>query len=67
MSVCILRLIYIIHVTKFLQALPLRATKTVMSVSVERLEQGSQPYDMACRLWHKNIPLILPNVLQFIR
>lgn len=55
-----------IHMQNALDALPLRATKTVMSVSVERLEQGSEPYDMACRLWHKNIPLILPNVLHFI-
>ncbi|CAD6571764.1 MAG: hypothetical protein ASARMPREDX12_004682 [Alectoria sarmentosa] len=55
-----------IHMQNALDILPLRATKTVMSVSVERLEQGSQPYDMACRLWHKNIPLILPNLLQFI-
>lgn len=54
-------------VANILKALPLRATKTVMNISVERLEQGSQPYDMACRLWHKNIPLILPNLLKFIR
>lgn len=49
-----------------LDALPLRATKTIMSVSVERLEEKSQPFEMACRLWHKNLPLILPNLLQFI-
>lgn len=55
-----------VNMQNALDVLPLRATKTVMSVSVERLEHGSQPYDMACRLWHKNIPLILPNLLQFI-
>ncbi|KAF6219395.1 hypothetical protein HO133_005221 [Letharia lupina] len=55
-----------IQMQNALDALPLRATKTVMNISVERLEQGSQPYDMACRLWHKNIPLILPNLLKFI-
>lgn len=49
-----------------LDALPLRATKTIMSVSVERLEEKSQPFEMACRLWHKNLPLILPNLLQLI-
>ena len=38
-----------------------------MSVSLERLEEASQPFEMACRLWRKNIPLILPNLLQFIR
>jgi len=49
-----------------LDELPLRATKSIMSVSVERLEESSQPFKMACRLWHKNLPLILPNLLQFI-
>ena len=49
-----------------LDALPLRATKSIMSVSVERLEESSQPFEMACRLWHRNIPLILPNLLQFL-
>ena len=49
-----------------LDKLPMRATKTIMSVSVERLEEKSQAFAMACRLWHKNLPLILPNLLQFI-
>jgi len=49
-----------------LDALPLRATKTIMSVSVERLEETSQAFTMACELWHKNIPLVLPNLLNFI-
>ena len=47
-------------------ALPLRVTKSIMSVSVERLEESSKPFKMACELWHKHIPLILPNLLQFI-
>lgn len=49
-----------------LDALPLRVTKTMMSVSVERLENTPEAFKMACRLWHKNIPLILPNLLRFI-
>lgn len=49
-----------------LDALPLRATKTIMSVSIERLEETSQAFKMACELWHKNIPIILPSLLQFI-
>ena len=49
-----------------LDALPLRATKSIMSVSVERLEESSQPFGIACKLWHKNIPMILPTLLQFI-
>lgn len=54
------------HMQSALDALPLRATKSIMSVSIERLEETSQPFTMACKLWHKNIPLILPNLLQFI-
>ena len=49
-----------------LDSLPLRATKAIMSVSVERLEESSQPFEITCRLWHKNIPMILPNLLQLI-
>ena len=49
-----------------LDALPLRATKSIMSVSIERLEESSQPFMMACAIWHKNIPRILPNLLLFI-
>lgn len=49
-----------------IDSLPLRATKHIMSVSVEKLEPGSKPYDMARQLWHKNLPLILPNLLQLI-
>ncbi|MCJ1274120.1 hypothetical protein MMC21_001915 [Puttea exsequens] len=55
-----------VHMQKALDALPMRATKTIMSVSVERLEEKSQPFEMACRLWQKKIPMILPNLLQFI-
>ena len=49
-----------------LDSLPLRATKSFMSVSVERLEETSQPFKIASSLWCRNIPLILPNLLQFI-
>ena len=54
------------HMQASLERLPLRATKTILSVSVEKLEPGSRPYNMACALWQRNIPLILPNLLHFI-
>ncbi len=50
-----------------MQNLPLRAAKTFLSVSVEKLDVGSRAYNMACELWQKKIPLILPNLLLFIR
>ncbi|KAL8945106.1 MAG: hypothetical protein Q9211_000379 [Gyalolechia sp. 1 TL-2023] len=49
-----------------LERLPLRATKAFLSVSVEKLEQRSPPFELACRLWEKDIPLILPNLLRSI-
>ena len=47
--------------------LPLRPTKTFFGVSTEKLKKGSQPYQIACRIWQNIIPSILPNLLQFIR
>lgn len=49
-----------------LDALPLRATKTIFSVSVERLEETSEAFSMACEVWQKNMSVILPNLLRFI-
>lgn len=49
-----------------LEYLPLRATKTILHVSLERVEPGSGVYEMACELWQNSMPLILPNLLQFI-
>ena len=49
------------------QRLPLRPTKSLLSVSLERLELGSRPYHMACDLWNKNLSYVLPNLLHFIR
>jgi len=49
-----------------LERLPLRATKTLLSVSTEKVEPGSRTFDMACNLWRRSIPQILPNLLRFI-
>lgn len=54
------------RITSAIDALPLRATKQFMSVSVEKTIRQSQPYEMACRLWHDKLALILPNLLQLI-
>lgn len=54
------------HMQHALERLPLRATKAFLSVSVEKLDQRSPPFELACRLWEKDIPLILPNLLRSI-
>ncbi|KAI4290375.1 MAG: hypothetical protein L6R35_000339 [Caloplaca aegaea] len=48
------------------ERLPLRATKIFLAASVEKLEQKSAPYQLACRLWERDIPMILPNLLRSI-
>lgn len=54
------------HMQHALERLPLRHTKAFLSVSVEKLEQKSPAFELACRLWEKDIPLILPNLLRSI-
>ena len=54
------------QITDAVDALPLRVTKQFMSVSVEKTIKQSQPYEMACRLWHDKLAVILPNLLQLI-
>jgi len=54
------------HMQNALERLPLRATKTLLSVSTEKVEPGSRTFDMACNLWRRTIPQILPNLLRFI-
>ena len=49
------------------QRLPLRATKSHLSVTIEKLDSTSRPYVQACALWSGILPLILPNLLQLTR
>ena len=47
--------------------LPIRATKAFITVSTDKLRKGSLAYVTACQIWHRCIPRILPNLLQFIK
>ncbi|KAB5542622.1 armadillo-type protein [Coniochaeta sp. 2T2.1] len=47
--------------------LPLRATKTFLTYSVEKIDKGSAPYQASCALWQDGFPLILPELLNFLR
>ena len=53
--------------TKIWQNLPLHPTKTLMSVSIEKVQYGSRAHKIACDLWSSVPPIILPNLLHFIR
>ncbi|KAJ9237889.1 hypothetical protein DTO169E5_5060 [Paecilomyces variotii] len=48
------------------QALPLRGTKTMLAVSTEKLKKTDPAYELACKLWHDTIPIILPTLLQLV-
>ncbi|KAI9772013.1 MAG: hypothetical protein M1840_001301 [Geoglossum simile] len=48
------------------QLLPLRPTKSFIGVSNDKLIKGSATYITACALWQDVIPIILPNLLQFL-
>jgi exportin-5 len=46
--------------------LPLRLTKTLLAVSVDKSVKGTQPYQIACALWSPVIPVVLPNLLRLV-
>ncbi|KAJ5111277.1 hypothetical protein N7532_001812 [Penicillium argentinense] len=46
--------------------LPLRGTKTMMSVSVDKLKASDAAYPIACDMWRDLIPQILPTLLQLV-
>ncbi|EEQ88473.2 nuclear import and export protein Msn5 [Blastomyces dermatitidis ER-3] len=54
------------HMTTKFQQLPLRMTKTMLSVSTEKLQTTDPAYSIACDLWRDSIPLILPTLLQLL-
>ncbi|KAG5288663.1 nuclear import and export protein Msn5 [Histoplasma capsulatum G186AR] len=54
------------HMTSKFQQLPLRMTKTMLSVSTEKLQTTDPAYLIACDLWRDSIPLILPTLLQLL-
>lgn len=48
------------------KALPLRATKSFLACSTDRVDKGTEPYDTACTLWHDSVPIMLPDLLKFL-
>lgn len=46
--------------------LPLKATKSFLSATCEKLTRPSQPFDMAQRFWQSYAPFILPNLLRLM-
>ncbi|TPX09622.1 uncharacterized protein E0L32_009223 [Thyridium curvatum] len=46
--------------------LPLRATKSFLTYSVEKLDKDSSPYLASCELWRDAFADILPQLLQFL-
>ncbi|KAF3763765.1 hypothetical protein M406DRAFT_65109 [Cryphonectria parasitica EP155] len=48
------------------QMLPLRATKTFLNYSVDKLDKSTAPYQASCALWQDSFPVILPRLLEFL-
>ncbi|KAF2459593.1 armadillo-type protein [Lineolata rhizophorae] len=49
------------------QRLPLRLTRALLSASTEKVQEGTQAYELTCTLWADTIRDVLPNLLQLIR
>jgi exportin-5 len=48
------------------QMLPLRATKTFLNYSVDKLEKSTPAWQASCALWQDSFPVILPRLLEFL-
>lgn len=55
-----------LELTEKFKNLPIRTTKAFLAVSTEQLRKPSNAYNISCALWHDAIPIILPNLLQFL-
>jgi len=55
------------QLTLDVQMLPLRTTKSFLTYSVEKLEKDTVTYRASCDLWQDGFPLILPELLKFLR
>jgi exportin-5 len=49
-----------------LRNLPLRATKSFLGASTEKIERDTQEHEITCTLWHDAIPAMLPGLLKFL-
>lgn len=38
----------------------------MLSVSTDRLVKDEPAYEIACKIWHEIIPIILPTLLQLV-
>lgn len=56
-----------LELTEKFKILPIRTTKAFLAVSTEQLRKPSNAYNISCALWHDAIPMILPNLLKFLR
>ncbi|KAL3426143.1 nuclear import and export protein [Phlyctema vagabunda] len=48
------------------KALPLRTTKSFLGCSTEKIDRETPAYAISCALWQNTLPVILPNLLNFL-
>ncbi|KAL7620026.1 karyopherin [Parahypoxylon ruwenzoriense] len=46
--------------------LPLRPTKSFLTCSVDKIDKGTDAYQVSCALWQDGFPTILPELLNFL-
>ncbi|PTB44737.1 uncharacterized protein TrAFT101_003280 [Trichoderma asperellum] len=49
-----------------LKQLPLRSMKTLLALSVDRVEKSSTPYQASCEIWKEGFPNILADLLRLL-
>lgn len=54
------------ELTERVKALPLRPTKSFLGCSTDKTDKDSEPYNIACTLWHDSVPIMLPDLLKFL-
>lgn len=47
--------------------LPLRPTKSFLTCSVDKVDKETDPYRVSCALWQDGFPIILPELLNFLK
>jgi hypothetical protein len=49
------------------QQLPLRATKTLLALSVDRVDRSTTAFQATCAIWEEGFPNILADLLRLLR
>lgn len=68
-TVCVSTMFSVLFFTdNIVQSLPLRPTKSFLTCSIDKLDKkDTQPLQVCFALWQGGLPIILPELLNFIK